>query len=224
MKRKYITLLVILGLMITTTYITYEKNSNQVFNLDKKEPNKKSDKDISINDSKEEIYELNDSSLYIKPTANLEIRNEQNTVTDNTYTYKIYIEGLSGAVECMNNHKPEYLVFDAKGNTIAKIKNNTTLIIYDVEVGKNYKITQEPINGFKIEKNEVSSIVNENNNITSFNNVSIEDIQEKTVIEQPEEKEETNPETIDKIDIVIVSFIIITIILVSLKRIRVKRY
>lgn len=153
-------------------------------------------------------------------TTNLTVNNIQTDNASGTYTYKITIADVSGAIKYSIDGKEGYAVFDAKGNASLTVNSNSTITLYDLPLNKNYTIEQTSSkNGYKtlvnnIETNVTKGVTSPTNNI-SFTNQSEDD---KTTTETK------NPVTADPVIIAVAVLIIAGAGFIALKKLKVRRY
>lgn len=72
----------------------------------------------------------------------LEIKNYQNDTKKLEYSYKIKIDGISGAYKYRYKSKESYLVFTANGEATFKLESNESIIIFDLPEHIEYEIEQ----------------------------------------------------------------------------------
>ena len=133
----------------------------------------------------------------------LEIKNYQNDTKKLEYSYRIKIDGISGAYKYRYKTKESYLVFTANGESTFTLESNESIIIYDLPERVQYEIEQIT----DVSKTYTTKINNEFKtkvigNVTATAEVAFdnETIKEEVV---PEQKEE-NPYTKDSYYFVII--------------------
>ena len=157
-------------------------------------------------------------------TTNLTINNIQTDNKANSYSYKIYVEGLSGAVRYSIDGKEGYAVFDAKGNATITVNSNSTITLYEVPINKNYTVEQATQKtGYKVlVNNEETTKANGATSPTTSVSFTNKSIDESTPAK--EQKEEKNPVTADPIVIAVVALVIAVAGFIALKNLKVRRY
>lgn len=161
-------------------------------------------------------------------TSNMIINNVQGDNVTTTYTYKISITDVSGAVKYTIDGKEGYAVFDAKGNATISVNSNSTLTLYDIPNGKSYTVEQTSKNAGYVTKvagelkTKTSGTTSSNNSNITFTN-SKED-GTSTDIKQDENKKQENPTTADPIVIALTALTVAVLGTIALRKMKVKRY
>lgn len=152
--------------------------------------------------------------LAASKTSTITIKNIQNDNNEQRYTYTIKIDGVAGVIKYDINGKEDYMVFNAKGETTLEVKSNDTISIYDVPFNSNYTITQNSIDDYKTQVNNIStykySSTTNDTNIVEFKNTS-------TIVSN-------NPETSDNLIKYAIIATAILIFLYSLKQCKIKKF
>ena len=152
--------------------------------------------------------------LAASKTSTITIKNIQNDNNEQRYTYTIKIDGVAGVIKYDINGKEDYMVFNAKGETTLEVKSNDTISIFDVPYNSNYTITQNSIDDYKTQVNNIStykySSTTNDTNIVEFKNTS-------TIVSD-------NPETSDNLIKYAIIATAILIFLYSLKQCKIKKF
>lgn len=126
----------------------------------------------------------------------LEIKNFQNDTKKIEYSYKIKIDGISGAYKYRYKSKESYLVFTANGEATFKLESNESIIIFDLPEHIEYEVEQltnvSDTYTTKINDEYKTKVVG---NITATSEVAFDNETIKPVV-LPDQKEE-NPYTKD---------------------------
>lgn len=211
MQRKYIYIIVIwLTILLVAT--------QEFLNMDSSK-NAAADSVMYTDENYDESF--NTATIY----SPLEIKNLQNDDKSLLYTYKIKIEGISGAYRYEKNEKEGYMVFSANGEAQFILSSNDTYTIYDLPNEAVYSIEQT-----NIVSNEYTTTTNDENTTTATGIISLDNkvvFDNKTIIkeieEEPEE-EKKNPITSDYIVLVTLLFILGLISLIIISSIKIKRF
>ncbi len=126
-NRKHIYILVlflIITISITTSHVELEHRDNKLLEAQ--------------NNIKEEYDDYNEIDILYP----LEIKNYQNDNKVISYTYKIKINGISGAYKYKYKDKESYMVFTANGESEFILDSNESIIIYDLPDNAEYEIEQ----------------------------------------------------------------------------------
>lgn len=153
-------------------------------------------------------------------TTNLTVNNIQTDNASGTYTYKITVEDVSGAIKYSIDGKEGYAVFDAKGNASLTVNSNSTITLYDLPLNKNYTVEQTSAkSGYKTLVNNVETTITKGvtspTNSVSFTNQSTD---EKTTVDTK------NPVTADPVIIALAVLLVAGAGFIALKKLKVRRY
>lgn len=217
MKRKFI---YIIAIILSVVYVGSEyyidlsiENTTSLNDLDQERYLDTKDIDSYLNDE--------NNYLAIESLVDLTLNNIQNDKEIKTYTYKITINNVYGAYRYTLNKEEKYLIFSANGEAELSLKSNETVIIYDLPQNESYTIEQ--IGGdttkYTIKANNVVGTTTkgklDTKNVITFEN--------KTQVKEHNKNPE-NPYTADIYTLAIILFIITTIIFLSIKHIKIKRF
>ena len=142
----------------------------------------------------------------------LTIVNEQNDSKQNTYTYEININEISGSYKYTLNNKSSYITFDANGNATITLNPNEIITIHDLPKS-NYKITQN------INNNYITYINNKKNHSITSN---IEQINKVTFSNKNKNVTSPTTSTTPLNAITIITILLLTLLI--LNKLKVKRY
>lgn len=208
-KRKHIYILVVfftIALCITKQHLELE-NAEKAPNLE------------TQNNIVEEYDEYNELEI-VYP---LEIRNYQNDNNKLEYTYKIKIEGISGAYKYKYKDQENYMVFTANGEAQIILDSNESIIIYDIPDNSKYEIEQvtdvSATYTTKINNEELLKTAGTINasSVVAFDNETIKEIVE------PEHKEE-NPYTKDSHYLVLLMCALAVVLIMAGKTLKINRF
>lgn len=209
MKKQYTYALVaILALLLTaSTFLSKQlmtpKAQPITIEEDLSNNNLKGQKSYEIDN--DDLSMIDDSIKKISSPVSLTITNYQNTDENIRYTYEITIENISGAYKTTTGNENKYLVFDAKGKATINLNSNQHITIEDLPSGSKYTIKQNSIDLYQTTVNNLNSntytaTLTESNKII-FNNATTKENLTKNEID-------SNPNTIDPIFILGITFII----------------
>lgn len=226
MDRKYIFIIVILlsiTLVIADYYMNKSLESVEYLNF--------------IDDNEVAVNGLNVDELTFEPNlqealtyVNLTITNKQNDDLSNEYTYNIKIDSISGAHKYLKTDgSTDYQVFSANGETTFTLKNNESITFIEIPINSNYTITQDNLDNYKTyineeEKNTITSQINKDTSVTFGNyNKTITPLPVPDPVKPTPEKDK-NPTTSDYIVPVFITFITVTLILLTSLKLKIKRF
>ncbi len=218
MKRKYV---YIIAIVLSLIYVGSEHYLNLSIEKSTNLEQLESQKYLQSSDFEEELN-TNIATDYkaIEPQVSLTITNIQNDKTNIEYKYYIKLNDVSGAYRISRRNEEKYLLFSSTGEVEITLNSNETITIYDLPGGTSYQIEQKGGNSSKytIKANNIigtktNGILSKNTKITFENKIPIK------------EKEETsNPYTADIYTLAIILFVITTIIFISIRQIKIKRF
>lgn len=152
--------------------------------------------------------------------ADLVIKNLQYDERELVYTYKLKVEGITGAQKAIYDGVEKYLIFAANGETEVTIESNKTITIVDLPLDTKYSVEQitdvsDKYNTKtnKEEKTKIEDTIKEEN-VVEFSN---ETIKSTTPVKK-------NPYTNDNTYLFVGLFIYAIILILVALRIKTKRF
>ncbi len=209
MKKQYTYALVaILALLLTaSTFLSKQlmtpKAQPITIEEDLSNNNLKGQKSYEIDN--DDLSMIDDSVKKISSPVSLTITNYQNTDENIRYTYELTIENISGAYKTTTGNESKYLVFDAKGKARINLNSNQHITIEDLPSGSKYTIKQNSVDSYQTTANNLNSntytaTLIESNKII-FNNTTTHENLIKN-------EADSNPNTLDPIFILGITFVI----------------